>query len=154
MSHLSWDDLIFNLLFIRLKYLKWSTFYKIKKHLTLLCLIKYLSYENLKGNTYLYLYFEHSLGSVCVNGKYKKHIWNFTLWWLVNLSENWAFNVWTVNFINSSQLQYAIVCSGECVYGDWLKYSQPPTHQVIQPITDFSHLLTLSVCVSQKSRTC
>ncbi len=24
-----------------------------------------------------------------------------TLWWLVNLSDNWAFNVWTVDFINS-----------------------------------------------------
>ncbi len=25
----------------------------------------------------------------------------YTIWWSVNLSENWPFNVWIVNFINS-----------------------------------------------------
>ncbi len=86
-----------------------------------------------------------------------KILWLPTLWWFVNLSDNWAFNVWTVNFINShnsSQLQYAIFCSGQCVYCDWLKYSLPPTHQVIQPVTDFSHLLIVSVCVPQQDRIC
>ncbi len=46
-------------------------------------------------------------------------------------------------------MQYANVCSGECRYCNWLGHSQPPTHRVMQPITDISHLI-LSMCISAR----
>ncbi len=51
-------------------------------------------------------------------------------------------------------MQYTFVCSGQCLYCEWLKHSQPPTPQVIQPIMNISHLHILSVCVSQQGRIC
>ncbi len=39
-------------------------------------------------------------------------------------------------------MQYATVCSWQCVHCDWLKHSQPPTHQVIEPITTFHTFLS------------
>ncbi len=74
-----------------------------------------------------------------------------TLWWSVNLSHIWALNVWTVSSIykNSQLLIFSsiaifIVCTGQDVYCDWLRHSQPPIHQVKQPIRDIWHLLILS----------
>ncbi len=80
-----------------------------------------------------------------------------TLWWSVNLSHNCALNVWTVTFIKLPQLlifrliAIVIVCTGQDVYCDWLRHSQPPTHQVKQPIRDIWHLLILSYVSLRKT---
>ncbi len=57
-----------------------------------------------------------------------------TLWWSVNLSGNWAFNVWIVNFINLQLLIVRLVNHNmplfvldNAVHCVWLKHSQPPT---------------------------
>ncbi len=64
-----------------------------------------------------------------------KIIWKRpTLWWSVNLSDNWAFNVWTVNLIKTptsikipKSIAIRCVCSGEvCVL--WLAKSFTATH--------------------------
>ncbi len=33
-----------------------------------------------------------------------------TLWWSVNLSDNWAFNVWTVNLIKTLTIILFVFC--------------------------------------------
>ncbi len=47
-------------------------------------------------------------------------------------------------------MQYATVLLRQCVHCDWLKHSQPPTHQVIQPIRLFTPSYLICMCISAR----
>ncbi len=58
-----------------------------------------------------------------------------TLWWSVNLSHNWAFNVWKVNFIKTpTTINTQVNCNrllcvlgSVCIVTGWSIYSHPHT---------------------------
>ncbi len=63
-----------------------------------------------------------------------KHVPPPLLWWSVNLSDNWAFNIWTVNLIKTptiinTQVNCNMVCLfWESMYILWLAEAFTTTH--------------------------
>ncbi len=72
------------------------------------------------------------MGVTCLAGKSREiplkighYLLGGTPWWSVNLCDNWAFNVWTVNFIKTpttinTHVNYNMVCLSGKVCVLWL----------------------------------
>ncbi len=81
-----------------------------------------------------------------------------TPWWSINLSDNWAFNAWIVNFIKLHCLFWAVLC----IVTDWSIHSHPYTSLYIQSgtlHTFLSHmcvqnLLANQICVLYTTKSC
>ncbi len=105
-----------------------------------------MDHQNYLLAQFLYLSFRYSQAHEFLwTTKYQSGL----LWWLVNQYDNWAFNMWTVYFINfhcNMLLFFFLGCV--CIVTGWSIHSHP-THQVIQPITDFSYLL-ICMCISAR----
>ncbi len=84
----------------------------------------------------------------------------YTLWWSVNLSHNWALNVWTVTFIKTpTTINIQVNCNSYYLYWTgcvlWLIEAFTTTHTSGETANQ-GHLTPsyLILCVSQNARIC
>ncbi len=88
---------------------------------------------------------------------FSKHGKWLTLWWSVNLSDNWAFNVWTVKFINTpTTINSQVNCNMLLFVLDivhivtgWSIHSHPHTRWYSQSRTFHTFLSYLYVYLSK-----
>ncbi len=81
----------------------------------------------------------------------------YSLWWLVNLSDNWAFNVWTVNFIKTPTTintqvncnMLLLVLGSVCIVTGRNIHSHPHTRWYSQSRTFHTFLSYLYVYLSK-----
>ncbi len=93
-----------------------------------------------------------------VNQIVMMHTIGTTLWWSVSLSDNWPFNVWTVNFIKTPttintqfNLQYVLFVLGSvCIVTGWSNHSHPHTRWYSQLQTFHTFLSYLYVYLSKE----
>ncbi len=79
------------------------------------------------------------------------------LWWSVNLSDNWAFNVWTVNFIKTPTIinkqvncnMLLFVLGSVCIVPGWSIHSHPHTRWYSQSQT-FTPSYLICMCISAR----
>ncbi len=82
---------------------------------------------------------------------------NDTVWWSVNLSDNWVFNVWTVNFINChTTINTQVICNMLCLFlavcALWLSQAITTTHTPGDTANhrDFTPSYLICMCISAR----
>ncbi len=85
---------------------------------------------------------------IAPGGRKMKKLRNITLWWSVNLSHNWVFNVWTVNLIKTlTTINHQVNCNrllfvvgSLCIVTGWSIYSSPHTRWYSKSWTFYTFL--------------